>query len=184
MEGMIEKITKWLHNIAEVILLLIMLWITFDVLGRWLFNHPIKGTVDFTELGLSMVVFLSLAYTHLHKVHVTIDFVVEKFSEKVQWIFECVINVIIAAVLSVVAWSLVMNSQRLLHSNTVTADLYLPVYLFVIIAAIGTVVFALSAVSHIVAYSKKIININKPIENKHLVSNESRIQEVVNSNES
>jgi TRAP-type C4-dicarboxylate transport system permease small subunit len=184
MEGMIEKVTKWLHNIAEVILLLIMLWITFDVLGRWIFNKPITGTVDFTELGLSMVVFLSLAYTHLHNVNVTIDFVVEKFSEKVQWIFECVINVIITVVLSIVAWSLLMNAQRLLNSNTVTADLFLPVYLFVIIAAIGTALFALSAISHVVTYSKKIIQSNKSNDKQHSLSNDSRIQEVVNSNES
>lgn len=181
---MTEKVCKWLHNIAEFILLLMMLWITFDVLGRWLFNHPIKGTVDFTELGLSMVVFLSLAYTHLHKVHVTIDFVVERFSEKIQCIFEGVINVVIAAVLCIVAWSLWSNAGRLLRSNTVTADLYLPVYIFVIIAAIGTVIFALSAVKHAITYTKKFLQSNKSLAKKSDSSPESALPEVVNSNES
>lgn len=184
MENVIHKLSKWLHNIAELILLVIMLWITFDVLGRWLFHHPIKGTVDFTELGLSMVVFLSLAYTHLHNVHVTIDFIVEKFPEKIQWIFEGAINVVIACVMCVVAWSLWLNSQRLLQSNTITADLYLPVYLFVILAAIGTIVFALAAISHTITYTKKVLQSNNSSKQIIISNNESLVKEVVNSNES
>lgn len=183
MEKFVHTLSKWMHTIAEVVLLIMMFWITFDVLGRWLFSQPIKGTVDFTEIGLSMVVFLSLAYTHLHHINVTIDFLVEKFSQRVQWVFEGVINVIIACVTTVVAWSLMLNAQRLLQSNTVTSDLYLPVYIFVIIAAFGTIVFALTAVTHVITYTKKAIK-NESREINIVSNTESLSQEVVNSHES
>lgn len=161
MEKLIHLLSKGLLNVAQLILALMMFMVTFDVLGRWLFNSPIKGTVDFTELGLSMVIFLGLAYTHLQKEHITVDFIVEKFPNKIQYMIESVINLLISGLMALVAWSLFQNSQRLLSSNTITGDLGLPVYVFVILAAIGTVVFALTALLYTIDYAKKVVKNNE-----------------------
>ncbi|MDQ0162889.1 TRAP transporter small permease [Bacillus alveayuensis] len=157
MEKIIHMLSKGLHYVAQLILALMMFMVTFDVLGRWLFHRPIKGTVDFTELGLCIVIFLGLAYTHLQNEHITVDFIVEKFPKKIQWIFESVINLLIAGLMVLVAWSLLENSQRLLNSNTVTGDLGLPVYVFAILAAIGAVVFALTALLYTIDYAQKVV---------------------------
>ncbi|WP_096199452.1 TRAP transporter small permease [Bacillus sp. FJAT-45350] len=161
MKKLIHILSQGLHYVAQLILLAMMLMITFDVLGRWLFNLPVRGTYDFTQSGLSMVIFLGLAYTHLLKEHITIDFLVEKFPEKVQHIMNSAINFFIAGVMSLVTVQLWNNSQRLLNSNTVTGDLNWPIYLFAILAAIGTGVFALTAAMNAIAYVQKVVKKNE-----------------------
>ena len=183
MKKAIHLLTKGLHTVAQVILLMMVLIITFDVLGRWLFNHPIKGTVDVTEIALCMVVFLSIGYAHLEKVHITIDFVVDKLPEKIQQLFDSVINFVIAVVMGIVTWSLWLNAQRLLSSNTVSSDLNIPIYLISILAAVGTVIFGVIAILIAIESAQKALKKTELFEQK-LVSNNSFGQEAVNGNES
>ncbi|HHW37717.1 MAG TPA: TRAP transporter small permease [Bacillales bacterium] len=183
MKKTIKTLSKGLQTVAQIILLIMMLIITFDVLGRWLFHHPIKGTVDITEIALSMVVFFSIGYAHLKKVHITIDFVVDKFSNKVQLVFDSVINVVIATVMGVVTWSLWQNAQRLMNSNTVSSDLNIPIHIISILAAIGTAIFALIAILISIESVQKLTK-TKEVSVKNSTSNNAFGKEAVNSNES
>ncbi|MBM4763077.1 TRAP transporter small permease [Bacillus sp. B15-48] len=158
MEKVVLLLSKGLHAIAQVILLAMTVIITFDILGRWLFNLPIKGTFDFTQIGLSMVIFLGIAYTHAVNEHITIDFIMDKFPKRVQMLFNSLVNFVITGLLGLLTWNLWGNAQRLLQSNTVTGDLGLPVYIFAIIATIGTAVFALTALLKAVLYLQKVGN--------------------------
>lgn len=161
MEKLIDSLCKGLHYVAQLVLVAMMLMITVDVLGRWIFDFPIKGTYDFTQSGLSMVIFLGLAYTHQVREHISIDFLVEKFPEKIQNILNSIINIFIAGIIILLAFQLWENSQRLFHSNTVTGDLNLPIYIFAIMATIGTTVFALTAVMNAIVYAKKVVSKNE-----------------------
>ncbi len=130
--------------------------VTADVLGRWLFSQPITGAVELTELGLSMVIFLSIAYTHLKEEHISIDFLVERLPEKVQWIVEALINLIIMVLMVLMALSLFWYAERLFTSGTVTGDLGLPIYLFAGVSGIGAIVFALTAILLALKYVAKV----------------------------
>lgn len=146
MEKVIENLSKWLHTVSMVIMGVMGLLITVDVMGRKFFKSPILGTVDLTQVGLALMVFLSLAYTHLKNEHISVDFIVGKFSERVRWIFEILINIVIALIMIVVSWSLFDNAMRIYESNTVTGDLGLPLHYFVLVSMLGTVVLTLTAI--------------------------------------
>ena len=161
MKKLIHILSSGLHFAAQLILIAMMLMITFDVLGRWLFNFPVKGTYDFTQSGLSMVIFLGLAYTHQVKEHISIDFLIDKLPQTSQNIINTAINILIAGLMSLLALQLWENSQRLYNSNTVTGDLNLPIYIFAILAAIGTAVFALTAAMNAIIYAKKVVKKNE-----------------------
>ena len=161
MKKLIHMLSKGLHFVAQLILLAMMLVITFDVLARWLFDFPITGTYDFTQSGLSMVIFLGLSYTHYMKEHISIDFLIEKFSDKGQFIFNGAINLFIAVIMSLVTVKLIDNSQRLASSSTVTGDLNWPISVFAILAALGTAAFALIAAMSAVVYLQKVVTKNE-----------------------
>ncbi|WP_443137338.1 TRAP transporter small permease [Piscibacillus sp. B03] len=133
------------------------LMVTLDVLGRKFFRSPITGTVDIVEVGLIVVIFASIAYTHLNEEHITVDFVVEKFPQKVQFVVEGIINVVIAALMLLISWSMWGNTQRLLNSNTVTGDISLPMYIFAMFSVVGTIMFALVAIVLALRYKQKVI---------------------------
>ncbi|AXF58005.1 TRAP transporter small permease [Salicibibacter kimchii] len=155
MDRVISKLNTGLLYVAQIALLIMVLVVTFDVLGRWIFNQPITGSVEITELGFSMVIFLSLAYTHLKGEHVSIDFMIDKLPEKGRLIADSIINVVIVVLMGLVAISLFWYAQRLFISNTVTGDLGLPIYIFTIISGVGSVAFALTALLLSINYIKK-----------------------------
>ncbi|MYL42607.1 TRAP transporter small permease [Virgibacillus salexigens] len=161
MERIIQRLSKMLHVFAQIILLFMAVMITLDVLGRWLFKTPVTGTVDFTELGLSVVIFLSLAYTHVKEEHITIDFVVERFSQRIQWIVESIIHLLIAVLMVLVSWSTCHYAIRLFHANTVTGDLSIPLYPIAILAVIGSILFAFIAILHSIYYLQKVVHQNE-----------------------
>lgn len=156
MEKAITKLNNGLQYAAQVVLIIMVFLVTFDVLGRAMFSQPITGAVEVTELGLSMIIFLSIGYTHLKEEHISIDFVVAKFPKNVQWIIEGIINLIITALMLLLSFSLFSYAERLLTTNRVTGDLGLPIYLFAGLAAIGAIVFALTSLLLAVKYFGRV----------------------------
>ena len=122
---------------------------TLDVIGRFFFNKPIKGAFELTELGLALVIFFGLGLTHLHNEHIAIDFLTEKFSQKGQAIINIIIDSFITVFMILVAWQMWEYSQRISASNTTTGDLKLPINIFVVLAAIGIITFAFSALAKV-----------------------------------
>lgn len=157
MEKWIEKIGNWLHWFSQIILFLMAFLVTFDVSGRYFFKQPIIGAVELTGYGLSFLIFLSLAVTHLHKEHVTIDFIVEKFPLKVQWIFESIINLVITMLMLAMSASIFWYAIRLHNSNTITGDLGIPISIFAFISTLGGLVFALTALLFFIKSFQKVV---------------------------
>lgn len=144
----IEKIAAVLSNIAHklslLILFLLMLLTTFDVAGRYFFSNPIKGTFELTGLTLAVMVFFSLAATQLAKEHISIDFIVTKYSAKVQHGISAFFHFILTVMLIFSTWQMGKYMQQIWRGNETTADLGLPLYIFIILAIIGMGIYTIT----------------------------------------
>src|SRR5215210_5131761 len=61
---------------AASVILFAMMMITFvDVIGRYLFNHPLQGAFEVTELMLLVLIFAGLPLVSHADEHVTMDFI-------------------------------------------------------------------------------------------------------------
>ncbi|MBP6816434.1 MAG: TRAP transporter small permease, partial [Burkholderiaceae bacterium] len=61
---------------AASLLLLVMMLLTFaDVLGRYVFNTPLRGAFEITELALLSLIFAGLPLVSRADEHVTMDFI-------------------------------------------------------------------------------------------------------------
>jgi len=157
----IQGINNVLHYISQIILAIMAFLITLDVLGRWLFRTPITGATELVENGLSLLIFLSLAITHIYKEHITIDFIVEKFSQRVQYVFDGLINLAITILMVLMGISIFIYAGRMQESNIITGDLGIPVSLFAFICAIGSLFFALTAFLHAIQFFQKGVKQNE-----------------------
>ncbi|WP_271401799.1 TRAP transporter small permease [Salinicoccus roseus] len=156
MEKLVVKLNEGLVYIAKGITMLMVLLITFDVLGRWIFNQPITGSVELVGFGLSMVIFLSIGYTHLYEEHISIEFLVDKLPEKVRYLIDGVINVVITVLMILIAGSLMWYVSRLYGSGTITGDLGIPIYIMALITVAGSLVFALTSLHLAIKYFGKV----------------------------
>lgn len=143
---------KWLHGIAMVVLLLLMFMTVGDVIGRYMVGvipgfGPIPGTFELTEFLLAVAVLTAIGRTQMKGEHISIDLVIKKFSPRVRTIIDCITDFLSLAIFVLVTWQTIKYAQLLYVSHDVSAVLRLPVYPFLIIAAVGSFVFCLAMLS-------------------------------------
>lgn len=51
-----------MNMIGAVVVLAMAVIVNVDVIGRWLFNEPLDGAVELTEMGIVAIVYLQLAH--------------------------------------------------------------------------------------------------------------------------
>lgn len=144
LKRVVSTLNKSVHFVSQIVLFFVMCLTFLDIVGRNLFNNPIKGTFELTGLSLVIIVFLSLGITQWKKEHIEIDFFFDKFPEKVQQVLATITYFILLIFLIVVTWKMVGYVGTVFLSNEESNDLRIPIYYFTIIASIGMVVFTMN----------------------------------------
>jgi TRAP-type C4-dicarboxylate transport system permease small subunit len=166
----VERVTsppsRWLHWIAMVVLLLLMFMTVGDVVGRYMVGiipgfGPIPGTFELTEFMLAIAVLTAIGYTQVQREHISIDLVINKFPPRVRAIIDSITDFLSLAIFVLVTWQTIKYARLLYTSNDVSAVLRLPVYPFLIVAAVGSFVFCLAMLSTFLFSLKKAIK-NEP----------------------
>ena len=73
----------WLARAGSAGLAIMMFLTLADVIGR-MFDNPIVGTVEVTELIMGMMIYLGVGYTTIHRGHIRVDILITRFSPRVQ----------------------------------------------------------------------------------------------------
>jgi TRAP-type C4-dicarboxylate transport system permease small subunit len=107
--NMLEKIRKGYSKVTRIAMLVCMLSVAVmmsygfvDVWGRFLFNHPLHGTFELSELLMVAVVFLSLASCQAQDRHMRVDFLFTIVSKRVRAVVEsitCVCGIVVCGLL-------------------------------------------------------------------------------------
>ena len=121
-------------------LLLFMMGLgTVDVIGRYLFNNPILGTLEVFEILLPAIVLLGLGYTQEKRGHVTMELLVTQLSPRTKTILEIATNgcaLIISVLILWRGWILTILYWRMGRTiPTLDVPMFLP-QLFVPLGAL------------------------------------------------
>ena len=79
MNRWISRCDTYLDMLGAFLIAFIMFFTTAGILARYLFNSPIYGKVEITELIMAGVVFFGAAYTQKLGGHIRMSFVVERY---------------------------------------------------------------------------------------------------------
>ncbi len=90
--------------VAACVIFSLMCLVVADVLGRKLFNSPIQGAIEVTELTLVVMVYLSVAYVQGRREHIRLELFSSRLSERgVRWLN--MLSLVIALVISlIITW--------------------------------------------------------------------------------
>ena len=69
---------------SGVVLVVLMLLTVADVAGRYIFNHPIRGSIEISMQMMAYVTLPGLAYTLIKGIHVRVSLVLERLPQKVR----------------------------------------------------------------------------------------------------
>jgi TRAP-type C4-dicarboxylate transport system permease small subunit len=78
--------------ISSWLVLFVTLFITLDVVLRYFLNASIPAGMEFTQILLVTLVFFSFGWAQKSKVHIRVDFAVERFPPKIRYYWEIVVH--------------------------------------------------------------------------------------------
>lgn len=149
MYSVFYKISKGITCISVVIVLILTVLTTVDVILRLIsqvtpINVFVKGTYEFTQLFMILIVFLAYAITEMDNGHVKVSIVTEKLPRLPKHILHVVVCGITAAFAFVLAYTCYLQTLSHIQGAITSSVLFIPYTPFSLCMTIGVVLFAVS----------------------------------------
>jgi TRAP-type C4-dicarboxylate transport system permease small subunit len=153
----IDQIRKVFSHGAMIALFGMMILGTADVVGRYLFNRPITGTLEIFTILLPVLTLFSLADTQSIDGHLTagvIDFFHLKSETRTKIRFG--VLVLVFCLFLLILWRGVGGSMLTLRSHRTISNIEVPLWIPQLVAPLGALVMCLVLVVQVVETAKKI----------------------------
>jgi TRAP-type C4-dicarboxylate transport system permease small subunit len=119
-------------GIAASLILFLMMLLTFvDVVARYLFNFPLRGGFEVTELMLLVLIFAGLPLVSHADEHVTMDFIDRMLPEAGRRFLVRLVHAVCAAVMFFLTWQVWIKAGRIAGYGDTTDVLKITVGPFV-----------------------------------------------------
>jgi len=119
-------------GIASSVILFLMMLLTFvDVVARYLFNFPLRGGFEVTELMLLVLIFAGLPLVSHADEHVTMDFIDRLLPEAGRRLLVRLVHAVCAAVMFFLTWQVWIKARTIAGYGDTTDVLKITVGPFV-----------------------------------------------------
>ncbi|MBN9672279.1 TRAP transporter small permease [Roseibium aggregatum] len=140
--GLRVLVARILPAVAAGLILAMVAVTVVDVIGRYIFNAPLSGAFELTQVLLAGLVMTGLPITTLKGGHVEVDILSGMWSPTTKRIVSAFGAGVTSLVLFAVSWTLVRHGTALFGDGATTVELSLPLWPA---AALGAFTFAASA---------------------------------------
>ena len=159
MEKILKCITNIAMGIASALFVIVLLFIIANVLGRRVFDVPLKPTMEIVQYGMLTAVCLALSKTTLLKRHIAVTVLLDKFPRKVRDVIQAIEWLGCAIVFGVLSYSFVARIKTAIAMGKKTDLLKIPYqYLYLIMTiliAISALIFLYLAVQAVIDICRK-----------------------------
>lgn len=136
--------------------LMAMMFLTcIDVVGRYLFEMPVMGSVELTEILLGSLVFLTMPLVTWRKEHISVDLTDSIIPRRIKNIRDMGFDVVVALSLVVIGIKVWDLGDRALRYGEMTEYLEIPTHYFVYFLALSC---WLTAITSLVLVVTRIFN--------------------------
>jgi TRAP-type transport system small permease protein len=132
---------------AALLLLGLMMITTADVIGRYIFNRPLRGAFEITELLLLVLIFAGLPLVSRADEHVTMDFIDGLLGQRGRALLRRLVDVVCGLIILGLAWRVWIKAGKIAGYGDTTDVLRITVGPFVYFMAL---MVAITAVVHLV----------------------------------
>lgn len=152
----IEKLSYFLGSVGAGVIFALMLITGIDVVGRYLFQSPLPGAFELSELALALMVIFGWGYNQAVKGHVEIDLLYKRLPHRVQTILDCLIPILGLSLFVFVAWQAIKFTLVSIGWGENTEMLHLPMWIFKLMIFVGAVSLSLQFVVDFVNACQKV----------------------------
>lgn len=138
--------------------LALMMFLTFvDVLLRYAFNSPIPGATEIIQFMMGIVITFSVVYTAHEKAHIGVDLVIDHFPDRAKTYIGCITSLLALILFVFITWQTIVFISDEYHSRLTSAVLYIPVFPFIAISAVGFVILCLVLLSDFLSLLLEVV---------------------------
>jgi TRAP-type C4-dicarboxylate transport system permease small subunit len=94
------RLESLLSLLGGCVILMLVFMAVANILGRWFFDLPVSGYIDWVEQGMAFMAFLGLSYTQRDGGHIRMDILIGQLKGRWLWAVE-LFTVLVMLVLSV-----------------------------------------------------------------------------------
>jgi len=146
----INALVKVLSWISAAVLIIAVLMVVANILGRSLFKKPVPGTIELVEMLSVVVVFFGMAYTEFRRGHVHVELLTSLLSRRVQGILASVMSLLAAVYFAIMAWRCaVLAWEYWFPTFRQTYILLIPFTPFIFLMAFGSAVLVVATLVHV-----------------------------------
>lgn len=150
MVNCIRLIEKFLNGMAGLLLLAMMFLGAADVIGRYIFNRPITGAMETSQLLMGGMVFLAWAYTLSKRGHVTVDIIFILYPKRMQAILYFVMMIITLILFSLIFWQSTSMAISDWQAGKLVRIILIPIAPFKALVSLGALLLCLESIIQII----------------------------------
>ena len=135
---------------GAVVLFAMMMLTSTDVVLRYLFNAPMPGAFEVTELMLVVLIFSGLPLVSRNDKHVTTDLIDRFLTERLRRVLGTLVHLIFGAALIGISWLVWTKAGKLALTGDTTANLHIALAPFVY--AMSVLIFVTGVIHLMKAY--------------------------------
>ncbi|MGB0659125.1 MAG: TRAP transporter small permease [Mangrovicoccus sp.] len=128
LDRLLGHVEKTAALIAGLLIMGLMVLVCAEVLGRGLFNHPVRGSIDIVEQLMVALVTLGIAYCQSHFGNVRMTLVSDRCKGRSKWLVESFalgIALFVVIILTKGSW---LNLMRSLNNGGDTPEIGIPLW--------------------------------------------------------
>jgi TRAP-type C4-dicarboxylate transport system permease small subunit len=146
----INSFIKGLSWISAGVLILAILLVVANVLGRSVLKRPVPGAIELIEMLAVVVVFFGVAYTEFRRGHVQVELLTTLLPGGVQRILASIMSFLAAIYFAIMAWRCAVLAYEYWYPTfRQTFVLLIPFPPFIFLMAFGSAVLVVATLVHV-----------------------------------
>ena len=128
MGARLERLARVVAIAGGMLLIGVVLMTLISVLGRYLFNAPIPGDYELTELACGIAVFAFFPYCHARQGNVVVEFFTSGLRPRHKTALGTVHDIVFVLVAGLITWRLFVGGIHKLEDGETTLFLGIPIH--------------------------------------------------------
>ena len=127
-DGLLERLARRLALAGGLLLVGVMGMTVVSVLGRYLFNAPVPGDYEITELAIGIAVFAFFPYCHISNANIVVELFTGRMPTRFRAALDAMHSVTFAIVAGLITWRLFVGAMHKLNDGETPVFLGIPVH--------------------------------------------------------
>lgn len=146
----VRAVSKVSMSVSQVLLAVLFFLSVADVAGRYLFNYPLVGTLELSEILLVGIVFFGSAYTLYLDKQITMDMLYSRLPTSIQKYVDILTRLFSLTIFILMLWKVTATAFYFKDVHRLVPTLFWPIYPFVLFISFGVLMISLELIIEVV----------------------------------